>query len=510
MVVSFEKVNDILKTLPIGFYTGRPIRTSLSDVNEMSYYNAVDDEIVVSLIQVNSSLKGFDNLTDAEVEKYVRSLLYHEVSHALLTPKTLKPSFSINVVEDERIERLMKGYFRGVDFVELKTKIRESNGEVPESLNNAFFNMVRFGEGPEEFVKELNNIFWQFRSLNRHSTDSYGKYGYSRYKDAVDRLYEAFKSWYRKNHPEVPANPAEEESHWIHSRTPIMTGASTQDIIDAFFKDKWSSGSVVDDVSDDESKTEESIAFVPGKGEGGILSSADVPEEISDITEKYINSDLIRELERIFTQSSKIKKMNSTAINSYSGVFDPRSAGREDYRFFVARGRNGSAKAFSKVHLNLFLDRSGSFSDNDLIANQILYALSSIERRYPDFTYTLITCGDGETIMDNKNREHRSYDGTRISAEIFNTFKKVQVRDAVNYNIVLYDGCAYDSCNNRVKTDGNIRNFEAFNTDNTLIITDRGNRDAVTWCPRARVIVSENYTDELIKNLLSMLEILTK
>lgn len=238
--------------------------------------------------------------------------------------------------------------------------------------------------------------------------------------------------------------------------------------------------------------------------------SAEIKGIFEGVVNDFVNEKLITELTRIFTQSSKIKQMNGSAINAYSGVFDPRSAVREDYKYFLQKSRAGNVKAFSKVHLNLFLDRSGSFAGNTHIANEILYALSKIERQYPDFSYTVITCGEGETVEDKKDFLYSAWDGTYISSQIFDTFKKVQKRGEVNYNIVLYDGLAYDESNSKRFTDGNIRNFEAFNTSNTLIITDPDNYYATRWCPLARVVISKNYCEELIDNLIKMLYILTK
>ena len=68
--------------------------------------------------------------------------------------------------------------------------------------------------------------------------------------------------------------------------------------------------------------------------------------------------------------------MNGSAINAYSGVFDPRSVGRQDYKYFIQKNRAGNVKRFSKIKLNLFIDDSGSFKDSENVvnSNKLLFA----------------------------------------------------------------------------------------------------------------------------------------
>ena len=82
----------------------------------------------------------------------------------------------------------------------------------------------------------------------------------------------------------------------------------------------------------------------------------------------------------LFNKNSKVTKKNSAAINAYSGVFDPRSTIRDDYKFFLQSNRVGHQKAFSKMKLNLFIDRSGSFYPSVPMVNKIIYALQKIEK----------------------------------------------------------------------------------------------------------------------------------
>ena len=114
MELSYAKCETILNTLPIGFYTGRRINTTLDAKAETSFYSPTEDKIVVSYpIIAHRCQKISEGVNEEEA---VRGMLYHEVSHAILTPSTLRPSTPINIFEDERIESKLRNYYHGVDF----------------------------------------------------------------------------------------------------------------------------------------------------------------------------------------------------------------------------------------------------------------------------------------------------------------------------------------------------------------------------------------------------------
>ena len=102
MELSYAKCETILNTLPIGFYTGRRIDTTLDAKVETSFYSPAEDKIVISYPIIAQRCKQISE--DVDEEGAVRGMLYHEVSHAILTPATLQASIPVNIFEDERIE----------------------------------------------------------------------------------------------------------------------------------------------------------------------------------------------------------------------------------------------------------------------------------------------------------------------------------------------------------------------------------------------------------------------
>ena len=57
MELSFGKCKSILDTLPIGFYTGRRVPVQLDDKAETSFYDPMNDRIVVSYPIINERLQ---------------------------------------------------------------------------------------------------------------------------------------------------------------------------------------------------------------------------------------------------------------------------------------------------------------------------------------------------------------------------------------------------------------------------------------------------------------------
>ena len=84
--MEFEKVSRIMRTLPVGYYLGHKIDVRL-DPGQNSYYDPMHYCIVVGFKML--PLDGLSE-TDPHAEEIVRGVLYHEISHAILTPKNMR------------------------------------------------------------------------------------------------------------------------------------------------------------------------------------------------------------------------------------------------------------------------------------------------------------------------------------------------------------------------------------------------------------------------------------
>lgn len=153
-----SKCEEILKSLPIAHYLKvRTIPVEFSTSSDTSYFDPKDYKIVIALNNILSSLSGKKILNDLELEKTIRCFLYHEVSHAILTPNDLMPladrfakssehyllnPMFANVIEDERIETILSHYYLDVDF---KQNLRDTCpiDKHIKSFEHFVFNVVR-------------------------------------------------------------------------------------------------------------------------------------------------------------------------------------------------------------------------------------------------------------------------------------------------------------------------------------------------------------------------------
>lgn len=460
MDISVNYIRNCLKTLPIGYYAKRNIRLELSETSDCSFYSQSEDSITISYKQLLPVLQKVTDETN--IETAVRCMLYHEVSHAIATPEKMEMTRERNIVEDERIETIFKDFYMDVNF---KQFVKDVNEYVPGSAKTAeeaFYALVRFREGTSYWLNRLSDLLIQHQDLDRTFRHVI------HYQNAIDSFANDFYDWYKQNSDQ--SDPSEQDDPSINNDMGVDS---------------------LDGLSSINNNIDQTLASL----------AKDQFQKVIQVKDQSI----INSFSRIINNVAKLDKNNGSSINTYSGVFDPRSVERDDYKFFVQKNRLGNIKKYAKIHLNLFIDRSGSFSDSELFVNQLIYSLGLLERSNPDFTFTLITCGVGQTICDKRHRELSCYDGTFLDNEIFEQFKQVQVSNASNFNIVLYDGDAFYS--SWEDTQQYAYRFKAFDTKNTLIITDRSNKRYLSkTITQAKYIICDNYADELYKQLLVNLE----
>ena len=181
MTATFNEVNNILQTLPVGYYTERKIEVKLAN-NNTSYYDMMNDEISISYNQVSDGLAHVP--TTMSLESSIRTMLYHEISHAILTPK-MQVTFARNVFEDERIESLLADFYMNVDFKTFVKAVNNFKGEAPQTADEYFYQIVRYRVGPRKFTDRVHKIIMDYAYITR-MTNSWYAFDYT---DAIDRLY---------------------------------------------------------------------------------------------------------------------------------------------------------------------------------------------------------------------------------------------------------------------------------------------------------------------------------
>lgn len=500
MEINFAETKAIVDTLPIGLYAKRRVPVSMSNDAETSYYNPISDEIVISYPIIARGLKKAIGDDDYK-ETAVRSMQYHEVSHAILTPDRLTMTDWMNIFEDERIETILGDYYYNTDF---KKQVLSINGfssatEISKPKNGMeyFYQIVRFGLGEKKYLDKVNELIKRYAKLSKQNDrDSYNYY-YD-----VKALYEEIVDDFTEN------NGGDGESGEGEGGG---SGGASLDKVDNSDKDGKKSSSSTSKASASSSSAEDGEKAKNGtKTEGEPLAKRESPlshEEINKIFENFFSSNpyhdtnLTQKMEMIINSFSK-KNNSGGAMNAYSGTFNPRYVGqREDYKFWEKPATINGANKFGSLHLNLFIDKSGSFYWSTEPMNKLLNALTEIESKNKNFTLDVVFCGMGEEIVkDKRGRLFEASGGNYLDAEIYDIYRKLQKPNTFNYNIACFDG---DACSDGGRND---HGFGAFDHNNCTIISDDDNKRYIDKdVHSAKVIYTRNYADELIDNVVAIL-----
>lgn len=472
MQISENELKAIVKTLPVGLYIRRGLSVAVEE-SETSYYSPHTDEIVVSFSQVNTALSKVAD-DSPHKEQIVRSILYHEVSHAFITPIALTKSLwndVINVFEDERMETLLANYYHNVDF---KSNVYRFNGfevgQVPPATGkfNEFYNLVRFRSGTPAKLKKVEEIISKYAKLNRNTP---------RWTDS-----------------EIDCH------HYFDDIMALYNDTSTEESQQSDFGGDIQQNGQQGESQDGQQTEGNAVAEGQGRENNGLTN-----EEIKALMGEIIEGDKSKDLYDIFQliiDGFNKKNKGGSSIGGYSGTINPRNANREDWKIFDRPFSQKSNNQFGTCHLNLFIDKSGSFYGSENIVNRLLVALSNIEKRNPNFSLDVVFCGYKEHYAKTpKERVLSCSGGNNITDKAFELYRQLQKPNTYNYNIVLFDGDAFSSgCTLHHK------NFRAFDHSNCTIISDRENERYINkYIRSAKVIYTKKYTAELITNITNTL-----
>lgn len=498
MNYTMNELNNILKTLPIGYYLKRNVSVEMDETSSVSYYDPMHDTICISFNQLSGAL---DSLKDNDkLEENVRTILYHEVSHAFITPKNMRATTTMNIFEDERIESVLRHYYMNTNFREFVKRVNNFKGEEPTNAESAFYHLIRYRIGDKKWLDELHELIKKYAHLSRNS-----KYWYdvNNYEHDVNDFHDRFVREWFDNHKDDEKEDEEKDENETSENNDSASQMNSNEENEENKENEEESNEESDEMMD--------VPANPGDDteEYDEYNVSIAQESIEETLNEFNDNKLTEQIFQILSKIASTTKKNGSAINSYSGVFDPRSVARDDYRYFVQKNRLGHVKAYSKTKLNLFIDVSGSFYPSETIVNKLLYALSIFERQNPDFTFDVVKCQYGEKLCEKNDRQIKCGGGNLLDGKIFDIFNRLQDKNATVYNIVLFDGDAFSNASGSKLS--YFKNFGAFNFKNTTIISDSDNRTAIErYCGNAKRIFTRNYADELIQNVLNTLQLIAR
>ena len=520
MELTFSKCKEIADTLPIGLYTGRRIPIEVDAKEMKSFYSTMEDKIVISYPVINERLKNMKEGSCNE-EEAVRSMLYHEVSHAILTPQDLRATAPVNIFEDERIESVLRHYYHGTDF--RKQLYDLHGGHAPKAMDTetAFFNAVRFGLGTGKVQMEVNRIKKEYAHLNRGSsyyTADDGSIGWGKYVYDIMELYDMIKRDFRSN-PDAYNQEGGEGEKKDMDKTASGQGDKSKG------KQKSSKSESEQGKGEDSEKNDGDGDGEPTEMDADFanMSDDDMPEMSREEVHRMVGKALGKQPDLSDAEVQKLgefqktvetiignfnkKNQGGSGINAYSGVFNPRNVARKDYRYFDRAMTTQGNNKFGTCHLNLIIDCSGSFEHNVPLTNGILAVLTEVERKNRNFSMDVAFINHEWHICENvRERKMKAWGGNDIPDNMKEILLKMQKQQTCNYNIILFDGNAL--CEYHRSPQEDRRRFGAFDMKQTTLITDPDNERYMNPpFSSAKVVVTQDYTAELIKHITNALTI---
>lgn len=486
MELSFAKCEAIVNTLPIGLYVGRRVPLELVKDEQTSFYSITEDKIIISYPIIAHRFSQVQNNTCDE-EEAVRSMVYHEVSHAILTSTELENSFQVNCVEDQRIETVLSHYYHGVDFRKQLYDIYGGHAPKATDAKSAFFNAVRFGLGTGKVQVAVHDLIKKYSKINRmtkrweRDNIDTGNYEY-----AIQALWNMINDEFEK-HPEDFNDAQGKEGQGQGQEQEQGRNFNGQ------FKETEDNNSM-EDIVVPTSQLKRMVGACISKDAG--LK----PEEKERLDDFQKTAEMI---------IGNFKKKNSggSGINSYSGVFNPRAVVRQDYRYFERSMSIQGNNKFGSCHLNLFIDCSGSFCDNVKLTNSILSVLSTIERKNRNFSMDVVFINHQIKICKSvRERQMTAWGGNSIPENMKEIILSLQKPQTCNYNIILFDGDAV--CNDYSSLASAKKKFSVFDMKQATLITDPDNETYMEPSfSSTKVVVTRNYTEELIRHITNALTI---
>ena len=541
MNVSVSYCEEVLRTLPVGYYLGHQVTMNLDTKGDATFINMENESITVSYRNIADMCENAPE--DIDKESIIRSLFYHEISHAIMTPSpktlpkdpgffrtgnSLSPKqaqyiFSIfkdlfNIFEDERIETLLADYYMNVNFkrnVILLNNIDPNVEQYNKDPIKKFFVLVRYRVGPEELVNAVSSIIRTYGDITATGiSKKHGKatnYGGKEIWNTINAYYKHIVDLFLKLNPEVQDNLKQAKNN---------------------------TESYSENCTEDESNSQGNGASraVRTKCDGGAASCEDCPGALTQKEVEQILGQVAQQLDKnpipvnlgavktIAVKSTtnagaaavadRLNKVLTTAMNKrkarsagsygYAGQIDPRACMNRNYKWFAKKTSGSSdAKRFDKIHFNLFCDNSGSFAASMDTMNGLILTMKKLAEKNHDFSMTVIHCQVGVKVPDQNNPYLDTNGGSRLTKEVFEIYNRVQVPNATNYNLVVFDG---DMLAHIEDPDG--KNFAAFNHPNCIVVSDTDNEPYFTKnAPQAKCkFLNGNYAEAFEQVVLEQIE----
>lgn len=568
MNFSNETIQREFNKLDVGYYLGEyiPVTLDTEGVNSTSYFDPMNWEIVIAVNNVHQAMANVSSADQGILEETLRSVLFHEVSHALRTPKTMfrdaktiadaekipNGTDIINIFEDERIETLEKHTFIKVNFKKNIMRITgwdPKNPKEPESAMEYFFQVVRYRWGQKDLVNEVSRIIDVYQHVDARYVHAYTVHKY------ITEVFELYKKCCKDfdRQQNQKGGGQKQNQKGDNQKDNPKDSSQKQNQTDQESQNSEDQGSQSNDNGSNDSKNSpnqsesasqqtstQSSSEEEGDGEGETeeqKAREEREQAIKDIVKqlkrdaKKIDSGYVKnnnigknivnyydyrdpqytnQMIMIFNEFESRLQGETGARLGYSGKIMPRMlATRQDYRVFVHESVEGDIMKYAKLHLTLVIDSSGSMEDNKTDVRALLMSLCECERRCKKFSFDYISMGEHATYYDKRNIEYTPNDGSNVDEKVDPMIRSTFKQNAVNKVLILMDGDmllhAYRNNHSAKYRSNYAKLFELFNYDNYIIICDTENEPYIKYCPRAKVKLCKDYVTEFRKEIIKQL-----
>ena len=266
MKATYETVDRLFRGLSVGSYLGRAIKHELSKTSEKTFYDPMSDKIIVSYPMLKQAIERVQG--DKLQYSVLRGLFYHELSHAILTPKTLCEMKQwadhhniLNTFEDERIETLLSHYYIDVNFRRNIIIIFNYKGEEAKTPFEAFYNLVRYHKGEQVWLDRLTALICKYKGLTVLTTDydllnRYCNDVLAFYKDFTGKWEEQQEQQRQQNNQQSNEQEQNEDNNQSDSNSSSNNSSDEQNEENEDNQGSSSNNSTEDDTEDTEDDTE--------------------------------------------------------------------------------------------------------------------------------------------------------------------------------------------------------------------------------------------------------------
>lgn len=537
-------IKNEIKKIPLSYYAGFAIEMKADDNAQTSYCDVINRQIIIATNQLslvdNATL---DNIMNDEIKlnSVVRGVVYHELSHAILTPKELLPfafrqapklqifklikklipSFDvsdvknlINIVEDERIETTFKNMFMNVDFKKNIKLIANYDACMNNKNINAFsefFNMVRFNSFSNELNKAANKYLTGSELLEDASQSVKKclkcalKMAMSSYKNCREYYLNTYVcniliAFYYVVKLIDCINTLKEQEQQQEKQS--QEGENEQDQND----NKESQADNIEQEQQQEQgqqeqedqEEQEQEEQQKNKGASCKEIMEDFKKALATAFQSKDSSLIAKQLEPILKKHNK-EGLTEGGSYGYSGRIDPHKIARnacqaeDNYKWF-ARSFGDTKNNKKPLLINMFLDSSGSYVDNVPMTQQIIEAVLNTAKTGL-FKANIFSVENGVNQIYNAKEFIDGGDTIIYNEDLITINKAINNPNYDVLNILMFDG----------NIDEDYSFWHLFNSNNNYIIYEKGNKVAVEYyCDKANksFVKKGDFTDKIVDNFL--------